>query len=130
MSLFSAPGSVLIKTTLVKSLQRHFVVSTQTLLLSNKYRQQSLADRAMIKLPGAYTLLGKPVIGCAVLKNALWSSLLWISHSPPNWIHSKIISEATFHIIGLAKIAKIEFLPLDWIYRSIRIMMVSRGDMV
>ena len=33
-------------------------------------------------------------------------------------------SEATFCIIGLAKIAKIEFLPLDWIYRSIGIMMV------
>ena len=36
---------------------------------------------------------------------------------PLNWIHSKIISEATVRIIGLTKIAKIEFLPLDWIYR-------------
>ena len=41
-----------------------------------------------------------------------------------NWIHSKIISGATFHIIGLTKIPKIEFLPLDWIYRSIRIITV------
>ena len=41
-----------------------------------------------------------------------------------NWIHSKINSGATFHIIGLAKISKIEFLPLDWIYRSIRIITV------
>jgi len=31
------------------------------------------------------------------------------------------ISGATFRIIGLTKIPKIEFLPLDWIYRSIRI---------
>ena len=36
-----------------------------------------------------------------------------------NCIHSKIISEATFRIIGLTKIPKIEFLPVDWIYRSI-----------
>ena len=40
---------------------------------------------------------------------------------PLNWFHSKIISGATFRIIGLTKIPKIEFLPLDWIYRSIRI---------
>ena len=31
----------------------------------------------------------------------------------------KIISGAAFCIIGLTKISKIEFLPLDWIYRSI-----------
>ena len=37
---------------------------------------------------------------------------------PLNWIHSKIISGAAFRIIGLPKI---EFLPLDWIYHSIRI---------
>ena len=43
---------------------------------------------------------------------------------PLSWIHSKIISAATFCKIGLTKIAKIEFLPLDWIYRSIRIMTV------
>jgi len=30
----------------------------------------------------------------------------------------KKMGETTFHIIGLAKIPKIEFLPLDWIYRS------------
>ena len=41
-----------------------------------------------------------------------------------NWIHSKIISGATFRRIGLTKIPKIEFLPLDWIYHSILIMMV------
>ena len=39
MGLFSAPGSVLIKTTLLKSLQ--FVVGTQTLMLS---KQWLLAD--------------------------------------------------------------------------------------
>ena len=33
-----------------------------------------------------------------------------------NWIHLIIIGAAAFHIIGL------EFLLLDWIYRSIRIM--------
>jgi len=42
-----------------------------------------------------------------------------------NWIHSKIISGATVRIIGLTKIPKIEFLPLDWIYHSIRIIMVA-----
>ena len=31
----------------------------------------------------------------------------------------EIISGAAFRIIGLTKIPKIEFLPLDWIYRSI-----------
>ena len=41
-----------------------------------------------------------------------------------NWIHSKIISGATFRIIGLTKIPKIEFLLLNWIYWSIRIMTV------
>ena len=34
------------------------------------------------------------------------------------------ISGATFRIIELTKIPKIEFLPLDWIYRSIRIITV------
>ena len=41
-----------------------------------------------------------------------------------NWIHSKIISGATFRIIGLTKIPKIEFLLLDWIYRFIQIITV------
>ena len=36
----------------------------------------------------------------------------------------EIISGAAFRIIGLTKIPKIEFLPLDWIYRSIRIITV------
>ena len=31
----------------------------------------------------------------------------------------EIISGVAFRIIGLTKIPKIEFLPLDWIYRSI-----------
>ena len=31
----------------------------------------------------------------------------------------EMISGATFRIIGLTKIPKVEFLPLDWIYRSI-----------
>ena len=42
-----------------------------------------------------------------------------------NWIYLKIISGAAFHIIGLTKNPNIEFLPLEWIYCSIRIMMVS-----
>ena len=37
----------------------------------------------------------------------------------------EIISGAAFRIIGLTKIPKIEFLPLDWIYRSIRIITVA-----
>ena len=45
---------------------------------------------------------------------------------PLSWIHSKIISSVTFRIIGLTKIAKIEFLPLDWIYGSIPIMTVYK----
>ena len=36
------------------------------------------------------------------------------------------LSVAAFRIIGLTKIPKTEFLPLDWIYRSIRIMMVHQ----
>ena len=39
-------------------------------------------------------------------------------------MHTKIIRVAAFRIIGLTKIPKIEFLPLDWIYRSVRIMTV------
>jgi len=34
------------------------------------------------------------------------------------------ISEATFRITGLTKTPQIEFLPLDWIYCSIRIITV------
>ena len=56
-------------------------------------------------------------------KNASWCLVLWALLL--NWIHSKIISATTFRMIGLAKIAIIEFLSLDWIYRSIRIMTVS-----
>ena len=43
---------------------------------------------------------------------------------PLNWIHLKTICEATVRIIGLTKIPKIEFLPLDWIYCCIQIMIV------
>jgi len=32
----------------------------------------------------------------------------------------EMISGAAFRITGLTKIPKIEFLPLDWIYHSIR----------
>ena len=39
---------------------------------------------------------------------------------------AKVISVATFCIIGLTKIPKIEFLPLDWIYRPIRTMTVTQ----
>ena len=49
---------------------------------------------------------------------------------PLSWIHSKIISAVTFRIIGLTKIAKIEFLPLEWIYRSIRIMAVYKSHVI
>jgi len=38
------------------------------------------------------------------------------------------ISVAAFCIIGLTKTPKIEFLPLDWIYRSIRIMTVLHNQ--
>jgi len=45
--------------------------------------------------------------------------VLWVK-----LMHTKIIRVAAFRIIGLTKIPKIEFLPLDWIYRSVRIMTV------
>ena len=70
--------------------------------------------------------LSKPIFAMTLpfclAKSALWFLLLWVLSL--NWIHSKINSGATFHIIVLAKISKIEFLPLDWIYRSIRIITV------
>ena len=43
---------------------------------------------------------------------------------PLNCTHMKMISTAAFHIIGLAKFPRIEFLPLDWIYHFVRILMV------
>ena len=49
----------------------------------------------------------------------LAKSASWLRFLSLNWIHSKIISGATFRIIGLTKIPKIGFLPLDWIYHSI-----------
>ena len=71
-------------------------------------------------LPGALNRLILPVTSlfsrtlCGVYYYGLASSS----------IHSKIISAATIRILELTRIAKIEFFPLDWIYRSIRIMMV------
>jgi len=35
---------------------------------------------------------------------------------PLKWIHSRIFSAAALPIIGLTKITRMEFLPLDWIY--------------
>ena len=37
---------------------------------------------------------------------------------PLNWIQPKIVSAAVFCTTGLAKIPRIECLPLDWIYHS------------
>ena len=53
---------------------------------------------------------------CCFDKNALWCLLL-LKDSLKN-------SAPTFHIIKLPKITTIEFLPLDWIYHYIKIMMV------
>ena len=39
---------------------------------------------------------------------------------------TKNVSPATFHIIGLTKVTRVEFLSLDWIYRSIRMMTVDK----
>ena len=41
-----------------------------------------------------------------------------------------VVHEATVRIIGLTKVVKIEFLSLDWIYRSIRIMTVHQKTAV
>ena len=49
-----------------------------------------------------------------------------VSTATGSFAKLKIISGATFRIIGLTKIPKIEFLPLDWIYRSIRIITVCQ----
>ena len=49
------------------------------------------------------------ILECFVVSTTTGSSL--------NWIHLKVISVGTFCIIGLTKIARIEFLPLDWIYQ-------------
>ena len=65
MNLFSAPGTVLIKTTLLKSLQRPVVVSTQISLLSKQVRAIVAGrqrDGQTIEFPGAYTLLGKLMV--------------------------------------------------------------------
>ena len=52
-------------------------------------------------------------------KSALWILLLGVLLL--NWIHSKIISGATFGIIGLTKIS---IFSVDWIYHSILIITV------
>ena len=61
-------------------------------------------------------------IKCFDKNISLW--LLLVAF-PLNWIHSKLITTVAFCIIGLTKLAKIEFLLLDWIYHSIRIMLVN-----
>ena len=79
-------------------------------------------------LPGALRSVILPWHHPVLSKNAWWCLLLWVL--PLNWIRSNIISGASFSIIGLTTIPIIKYFPLDWIYRSIRIMMVpfqSRG---
>ena len=63
MSPFSAPGSILIKTTLLHC--GGIVVSTQTLLLSKQAQTVVTGrqrDAQTIEFLGAYTLLGKPAV--------------------------------------------------------------------
>ena len=61
MSLFSTPGSVFIKVTLLKSRQRHcsqhpdFALKW-TIVAGRQYEAQT------IKFPTAHTLLGKPMV--------------------------------------------------------------------
>jgi len=56
MSLLSVPGSVLIKTTLMKSLAEA-LWCTQIMFLSKQVLTIVLADAQMIEVPGAYTHL-------------------------------------------------------------------------
>ena len=56
-------------------------------------------------------------------KNALWCLLL---QAIPLIGFTENVSPATFRIIGLTKVTRVEFLSLDWIYRSIRIMTVDK----
>ena len=74
-------------------------------------------------LPGALNRLIPPVT------SLFWRTLCRVSYygqagSSAKLDSLEIISAATIRIIGLTKIAKIEFLLLDWIYHSIRIMMI------
>ena len=72
--------------------------------------------------PGA---LNRPVLP-VTLAFCFAQNGLSLQALPLNWNLSKIINAAIFHIIGLTKIIRIEFLPLDWICRgSIRIMTVT-----
>ena len=74
-------------------------------------------------LPGALSrLIFAMTSPFCLAKSASWFLLQRVLSL--NWIHSKIISGATFRIIGLTKTPKMEFLPLDWIYCSIRIITV------
>ena len=58
MSLFSAPGSVLMKTTLLKSLQRCCSQHPDLLLIKTNTGNST----TLIEFPGAHTLLGKPMV--------------------------------------------------------------------
>ena len=60
MSLFGVPGSVLIKTTLLKSLQRR--CSQHPGLALIKISTDRQLDAQTIEFPGAYTLLEKPMV--------------------------------------------------------------------
>ena len=72
-------------------------------------RGESLGTRLM----QTHVALSLPV---CFAKNTSWCLQLWFfAKLDPQ----EIISGAAFCIIGLTKIPKIEFLPLDWIYRSI-----------
>ena len=64
MSPFSTPGSILIKATLLKSLQRRCsqhtdlaLIKTSTEIVAGRQR-----DVQTIEFHGAYTLLGKPMV--------------------------------------------------------------------
>ena len=63
------------------------------------------------------------------IDNFLFSPPVWGERSKPQLqvlTLLKIISAATFLIIGLTKIARIAFLPLDGIYHSLRIMTFTK----
>ena len=61
MSLFSAQGSVLIKTTLLRSLQRRCSQHTDLTLIKTIVAARQ-RDVQTMEFPGAYTLLGKPMV--------------------------------------------------------------------
>ena len=64
MGLFSVPGSILIKTMLVGSLAE-VLWCTQTMFLSKRVQKVVVgrqSDAQTIKVPGFYTLMGKPKV--------------------------------------------------------------------